>query len=111
MRHWYMDGTLYVVVELGAPTAQSLVGVGHTMANAVNNLEATPIQCVGRDSGLESTLKWAENAGWFTSDLEDFVEEDDDFDTYHEDPAFHGDPDVEIPFYDDSERYDSDLFE
>ncbi len=91
MRHWYIDGSLYVLVELGAPTAQSKVGVGTSRANAVNNLEATPIQCVGRDSGLESTLRWAENAGWFTSDLEDFEEEDDDFDTCHEDPDFSSD--------------------
>lgn len=63
----YRDGNLWVIVETGMPEQNTRVGVGDSLAAAYENRDYTPMQSVGRDSGLAATLEWAHNAGWIGS--------------------------------------------
>lgn len=70
--NWYTDGDFYVVVRTGMPQDSVRIGTGESYDEALESLEITPIQSTGRDSGLSSALRWAENAGWISSaDLDD----------------------------------------
>lgn len=73
----YMDGSLYVAVTTGMPEASAKIGVGDTIEEAVDSLEATAVQSTGRDGGVSGALAWAHGAGWI-SDPDDLDECDDD---------------------------------
>jgi hypothetical protein len=61
---WFKDGSDYVVILTGQPQDSVKIGVGETVAEAWDNLQATPIQSVGRDSGEAEAIRWAVGAGW-----------------------------------------------
>lgn len=61
---WYRDGSDWIVVVSGMPEQNVKVGVGNTLREAWENLQATAIQSVGRDGGEEDALSWAHGAGW-----------------------------------------------
>jgi hypothetical protein len=61
---WFKDGSDYVVVLTGQPQDSVKIGVGATVAKAWANLQDTPIQSVGRDSGEAEAIRWAVGAGW-----------------------------------------------
>lgn len=68
----YRDGNCWVVVETGMPEFNVRIGYGDTLAEAYQARQSTPMQSVGRDSGLKAALEWAEGAGWIdeASELE-----------------------------------------
>lgn len=72
----YEDGSLCVVVETGMPERNVKIGVGDTWREAVESLESTAIQSVGRDCGLSAALEWAVGAGWISRADLDAVEVD-----------------------------------
>ena len=69
-RSTYEDGSLCVVVDTG-PQAQDAVqiGVGLTWREAIEDLESTPVQSVGRDGGSSTAIHWALHSGWLTGPL------------------------------------------
>ncbi len=82
---WYRDGAYVVLVVTGQPSDSVQIGIGEAgwdktrhrkrspYAAARDNLQITPMQSVGRDSGERDALQWAYNAGWVShpSKLED----------------------------------------
>lgn len=81
-RHAYLDGTIcVVVVETGVPERHDyvLIGVGATWVEALESLETTPIESVGRDNGRSEALRWAAHSGW-CSPLDALVPADVDVD-------------------------------
>lgn len=73
--HVYRDGQDFIVVSLGMPETYARVGTGPTVAEAYEDLEATGVQCTGRDGGLELALQWAADSGWCSASST--LEEDD----------------------------------
>ena len=63
---WYMDGTIHVAVLTGQPQDMVQIGTGDTQEEAYDNLQNTPIQSTGRDSGEASAIAWAQGAGWIS---------------------------------------------
>lgn len=63
--YWYRDGALFVLVAVGAPEDSARVGVGDTVQEAIDSLEATALQSTGRYPE-DSALSWAHGAGWIS---------------------------------------------
>jgi len=61
---WFHDGSNYIAVETGRPQDAVRIGIGSTHEKALDSMETTAIQSVGRDAGLRAALQWAESAGW-----------------------------------------------
>ena len=70
----YRDGSLWVVLETGAPHDAVQIGIGETLREAYYSREPTAIQSTGRDSGRADALVWASNEGWI-SDLHSLDED------------------------------------
>lgn len=59
----YRWGHSFVAVETGQPSENVCLGVGDTVAEAVSNMDVTPCQSVGPDSGVRAALSYAHSAG------------------------------------------------
>jgi len=55
----FRDGEGWIVVETGMPEDNVRVGAGDTLREAYDSRDGTPIQSVGRDSGLAAALSCA----------------------------------------------------
>jgi hypothetical protein len=76
---WFEDGNYYVAVRTGQPQDAVQIGIGLKSSEAIEDLQDTPIQSVGRDSGVAGALRWARNQGWIDdSDLEEIEDPMDD---------------------------------
>lgn len=75
MDTWYTYGSTYVCVRSGMPEQTIEIGVGDDYDEALESLEATPMQSTGRDCGISSALKWAQHAGWI-DDVNDLIDDD-----------------------------------
>lgn len=90
METWYRDGDMFVVLETGMPSSNVEIGVGRTPLEAKGSQEKTPIQCVGKDSGVGAALRWAFRHDYISSaDVEaiqtPFISPQDE-DSYESDP-------------------------
>lgn len=68
---YFRDGSLWVAVLRGMPQDSVRLGCGETRAEAVSDLQATPIQSTGPDGGIAAAIRWAQHAGWITADCEE----------------------------------------
>jgi len=65
--HWYLDGSLYVVVRTEGAKHRVEIGIGGNPEDAIVNLREIALQNVGRDRGLSDALQWVHNTGWVIS--------------------------------------------
>ena len=66
---YYRSGHECIAVETGMPEQPVQIGTGNTPREALENLQATPIQSAGRDAG-ERALDWAKRNWEIGSTLE-----------------------------------------
>ena len=67
----YRQGNIYVIIQTGMPEMNSRMGGGESLQEAFENLDNTPYQCTGRDSGASMALQYAISQQWFEDPEED----------------------------------------